>query len=245
MDKELLSLLPKFGYTEKEAAVYSALLELGQVTVTTISKRTKLKRSIIYVVIGGLLARGTVTEVPRRAVATYQAVDPSIILTDIKKAVTDFTEMLPFWQSLRNRQSMRPTMHFIESAEAIWNVYEKMFESKEGEFITSYARMEEHFPGSVAAFIGQMKKGRVKLKGKNLLPNNEKERSVGKQMIEGKQQVRYLPKGADISMDFAVSEDTFAITLLEKNPSMVLFESKELSASMRTIFTLLWETAKN
>ncbi len=244
MDTELLSLLPKFGYADKEAAVYAALLELGQATVTTISKQTKLKRSIIYVVIGSLLERGTVTEVPRRAVATYQAVDPSIILTDIKKAVTDFTEMLPFWQSLRSKQSMRPKMHFIDSEEGILAIYNKMFDTKDGEFITSYTRMDEHLPGSVNAFLARMKKGAIRLQGKNLLPETREERIIGEQMIKQKQYVRYLPKGIDVGMDFAISGDLFAITLLEKNPSLVLFESKELAASMRSLFNLLWETAK-
>lgn len=243
MDTELLALLPKFGYTEKEAAVYAALLELGQANITAISKQTKLKRSIIYVIIGSLLERGAVTEIPKKAVATYQAVDPALILTDIKKAVSDFTDMLPFWQSLRNKQSLRPKMHFIESEEAIWKIYEKMFELKEGEFITSYVRMDEHFPGSVSAFISQMKKGKVKLQGKNLLPDTQRERAIGTSMITEKQQVRYLPKGVEIDMDFAISGDLFAITLLEKSPSMVLFESKALASSMRALFKLLWETS--
>ena len=244
MDTELLSLLPKFGYTDKEAAVYASLLELGQATVTTISKQTKLKRSIIYVVIGSLLERGAVTEVPKRAVATYQAVDPSLILTDIKKAVNDFTEMLPFWQSLRNKQSARPKMHFIDSEEGIWNIYEKMFERRDGEFITSYVRMEEHFPGALSTSISRMKKGKVTLEGRQLLPDNDGERTIGKQMREGRQQVRFLPKGISVGMDFAISGDLFAITLLEKSPSLVLFESKELAASMRSLFNLLWEIAK-
>lgn len=243
MDTELFALLQKFGFSDKEAMVYGALLELRIANITQISKRSGLKRSIIYVIIGTLLERGAVTELPKKSVATYQAVDPSAILFDAKRAVKDFADMLPFWQSLKNKGQGRPRMHFIDTDEGIQRVYEKMFEPKYGYFITSYSHMNNNFPGVLDDYIKRMKKGAIKLRGHNILPDNKEERAIGKRLTSVGQRVRYLPKGTTVGMDFAISESAFAITLLEEKPSLVLFESADLAHSMKVIFDIVWKSS--
>jgi len=84
MDQDLITLLEQTGFTQKEAGVYLALLELGKGTVTQISKITKLKRSIIYVLLEGLIKRGCANKIPGLKINEYHAIDPSFILSQLK-----------------------------------------------------------------------------------------------------------------------------------------------------------------
>ena len=89
MDETLLKLLEQTGFTKKEALVYLALLELVQGNVSEIAKITELKRPIIYVILEGLIKRGYVSELPNKKINTYQASDPSIILSKLSLTTVD------------------------------------------------------------------------------------------------------------------------------------------------------------
>ena len=54
----LISELQKIGFSDKEAAVYLAGLELGQATILEIAKKAKIKRPTAYVIVEGFIERG-------------------------------------------------------------------------------------------------------------------------------------------------------------------------------------------
>ena len=52
--------LEKIGLTEKEAAVYLALLKLGPTTALKIARETGIKRPTVYTTLDALKGRGLV-----------------------------------------------------------------------------------------------------------------------------------------------------------------------------------------
>jgi sugar-specific transcriptional regulator TrmB len=118
MDQELLKLMESTGFTEKESRVYLALLELGPCDVTAIANRAELKRSIIYVIIEGLVKRGYVSELPNTKINTYQAGDPTIILNQLKVTAKNFSQMLPILHTLGSQERPSPKSFIIQLAKA-------------------------------------------------------------------------------------------------------------------------------
>ncbi len=112
MDTDLLKLLEQTGFTEKEARVYLALLELGKGDVSDIAKIAELKRSIIYVLLEELIKRGYISELPNQKINTYHAIDPSFILNELKITTKNFSEMLPIFRTLRNKGRKRPKITY-------------------------------------------------------------------------------------------------------------------------------------
>ena len=56
--KDLLSLVERIGFDDKEAKIYIALLELGEATVLEVGKRAGVKRPTAYLVLDTLHAKG-------------------------------------------------------------------------------------------------------------------------------------------------------------------------------------------
>ena len=245
MDNDLVKILETAGFTQKEAEVYLALLELKMGNVTEISHLTKLKRSIIYVILEGLIKRGYASELPDKKINTYQAMDPSIILNQLRSSYRNFSEMLPIFRSLGNTGKERPKITYHETKEGILNAWEDMnHPGSNAFFISSYQRIEKHFPGAIADWIERTRKGILKAKCRHLIPNNPFELKIAEEFLTINQEVRILPDLRDMQMDFSIYDNKLAITSLGKEPFIVIIESEELVASMRPIFELAWNKGK-
>lgn len=244
MHKNLLHLLEQSGFTEKESRVYLALLELGHGDVTKIGKIANLKRSIIYVILEGLIKRGYVSNVPDKKINTYQATDPVVILNRLKSLTKDFSEMLPIFKTLRNVEGVRPKITYLDNRAAIFHIYEEMNYADAPIFITSYSRIEEHYPKAIDYWIKNKNRGLYKLKARHLLPNNPHEMIFGKKLSHADQNVRYLNDLNESNMDFTLFGNKLSISSLGADPFAVLIESQELVNSIKPIFEIAWRSGK-
>lgn len=241
MDQDLLKLIENAGFTEKEAKVYLALLEIGQGDVTDIAKISGLKRAIIYVILEGLIKRGHASQLPERKINTYQATDPAVILSQLKLTTKNFSEMLPFMQTLANKGKKKPKISFFETKNGIWNIYQQMSNAKECFFITSYTDIQKHFPKAIKEWVEDYKLKKNKPKARHLISDNQNEKEIAKIFMETGQEVKFLPKSEPFNMDFTIFENKLAITSLEEEPFLVLFESEQLVKSMTPFFELAWQ----
>lgn len=244
MDNDLIKLLEASGFTSKEAQVYLALLELSAGTVTEIARITELKRAIIYVILEGLIKRGYVSELPNKKINTFQAVDPSFILNQLKITTRNFSEMLPMFRTLHNKGNQRPKITYHESKESIWKVYESINLVPEAFFISSYERIEKHFPGSIKKWTEDFTKKRIPVKGNHLVANNKFDLATIKEFARTGQNARYLPEIKNFNIDFSLYGNKLALTSLEEKPFIVVIESEELANSFRSIFEIVWKSGK-
>lgn len=244
MDQDLLKLLENVGFTEKEAKVYLALLELVNGDVGEIAKIAGLKRPIIYIILEGLVKRGYVSQLPNTKVNKFQALDPSIILNQLRATTKNFSEMLPMLRTLHNEGRIKPRISYVEDKEGIWNIYQGFNFAKEAYFISSYVDIEKLFPKEIEKWVEYYKKGIIAVKGKHLIPNNSEEVKYGKMLEESKQSVRILKSAKKYKMDFTLCENKLAITSFENEPFMVVVESEELVKSMKPLFEIIWMSGK-
>lgn len=244
MDESLVKLLEDSGFTQKEAQVYLALLELSSGTVTEISKLTELKRPIIYVVLEGLIKRGYANQLPNTAIETYVPADPSIIFHKIRATANNFSEMLPYLRTLGNKRGKKPKITYHESLEGIWNVYEEISRSSEAFYISSYERIEKNFPGAFHKWMKDYERSRNKQKARHLISEEKYELAVGQEIKAIGQKVRSLKELGNSLMDFTLFGDKLAITSLGEKPFIVVIESAEIAESMKPIFEIAWAAGK-
>jgi sugar-specific transcriptional regulator TrmB len=241
MDETLLKLLEQAGFTEKEARVYLALLELGRGRVSDIAKKADLKRTIIYVILEGLIKRGYVTEVPGGKINIYQSIDPSSIIDQLKTVTKNFSEMLPVFRTLSSKGKRRPKISYHESKQSILKVYDEMSNAKEAFMVSAYSRLQKHFPGAIENWTENLTKGIYELKAKHLIPHKPNEIEIGRQFIRAKQKVKTLIDLRNLNMDFVIYKNKLAITSLEDELFMVVIESEELVKSMLPLFEIAWQ----
>ena len=245
MDQDLIKLLEDSGFTEKEAQVYLALLEVGKGNVTEVAKISGLKRSIIYVILEGLIKRGCASEIPEQKINTYRATDPSVILGQLRGITRNFSEMLPILRTLGSKGKKRPKIRYHDTREGIIKIWDtEMNVAKEAFFISSYKRLEDQFPGKMAEWIDAAKRGLTGKNFRHLTSGSPLELEMVKGLLEANQRVRIMPELENSHMDFTIFDNKLAITSLENDPFIVVIESEELVRSMQPLFELAWVRGK-
>ncbi|HLD21895.1 MAG TPA: helix-turn-helix domain-containing protein [Patescibacteria group bacterium] len=244
MDNTILTLLNQVGFNEKEATVYTALLELGQGDITDIAKKTGLKRSIIYVVLEKLQTDGYVNLVPQLKVKTYTASDPKKIMHNLQTKAVAFRDMLPIISALYSMPGKKPRIQYFEGKSAVLSVYREVSRFPEVFFISSIQQLRKYIPEEVDLWVKSFQSKNNTLHGWHLMPRTSSDVAFGKAVTPYGQRVRFLPKGYEIDMDFSLYGNKVAITAIGDPFFVVVIESQIIFNSMRVIFDLLWKQAK-
>src|SRR3989304_2709998 len=70
----------KLGFSDKEAAVYLALLQLDTVTATDISKKTGINRTSAYDILDSLMQKGLIGKFKKDKKSHFSAGDPKRLI---------------------------------------------------------------------------------------------------------------------------------------------------------------------
>ena len=107
-------ILTKLGLSEKQAIVYSALLELGESSMTDIARRSKLKRPTVYLIIEELEILGIVSMVLKGKKKIYSAAHPNRIGELLRFRERQFNEILPSLVAKYGSLSEKPRVQMFE-----------------------------------------------------------------------------------------------------------------------------------
>ena len=121
-----LNRLIKLGLAEKEAAVYLALLELGEAPVASIAKESGLKRPTTYIILAKLVQADLVQELKENMGSRFKANDPKVIEEKIQsrlQLVRERRKLLPALISqlndLSQKESKKPVIKLYEGFNGI------------------------------------------------------------------------------------------------------------------------------
>ncbi len=123
------TLLKNFGLSDKETAIYTALIELGPSPVRMVAERSEVNRGTSYDILKSLIDQGLVNyfdrgthqyfiaEPPEKLVAALERRQD--LLEDVKKEIS---ENLSGLSALYQRQGGRPMVKYYEGTNGIRNI---------------------------------------------------------------------------------------------------------------------------
>lgn len=119
--REVIRQLTDLGLSEKEAAVYLAMLELGPTSVQDIAEKAGVNRTSTYSTIDGLKRHGLVSMTGEQEKIVYTAESPSRLHGIIETAYQDLTrkkqqldETMPSILALFNAIEHKPRVRFFQ-----------------------------------------------------------------------------------------------------------------------------------
>lgn len=134
LEQELISI----GLSEKESAIYIALLELGTAVVSDVSKKSKINRSTSYVLLESLSKKGLVSISRQASMRWYTPAPPERLVQLIDEQVKHDTQLLnqarallPELKSVFNGVGPKPKVSFFEGVEGMRRVYDDTLTSNE------------------------------------------------------------------------------------------------------------------
>ncbi len=242
---ELSSVLEQIGLKQKQAAVYLATLELGQVPVGQIAYKASVKRTTTYVILDELQEKGLIEVIPGGSTTRYQAVDPAVLMDQLTTQTALFKENLPEFRALLNASPTKPKVRFYEGKKGIYSLYNtEILQQKEifslvniHDFAQSYSEKE------MRLLLDRMKTSGVI--ARELVDDSP----AGHWYIEEKNnrqlgKTKLLPKKFKFDVDFIVYANTVA-TISLKNLVAVVVEDSAISQAQLQLLEFLWKSLKS
>ena len=119
------------GLSENEIKVYITVLSLWQVAISTISKKTWLKRTTNYAIVEKLSKDWILFSFSKSNIVYYWATDPELLLekyklklAQSKKAVEQFADIIPILNNLKDTYKNKAKTWYFEWLEWIKAMYE-------------------------------------------------------------------------------------------------------------------------
>lgn len=250
--KALASDLVKLGFSEKEALVYLASLELGPSPVQKISQKSGVNRATTYVMIESLMQHGLMSSFQKGKKMQYTAEKPErlhrIVHKErdvVKEKEETIKRILPDLEAVLSAAGERPKVSYYEGEEGLEAMRETIFSSsaKEMEDVVSlddvwHLLPEEHWKKHNKRLEQKKVKGRViyTTESNYTPPEN----------LKGLWTYKQLPKKEfPMHGELTVYGNKVAMIALKGKLIGVIIESKEMAMMVRTMFELAWKQSDN
>ena len=245
-------ILKNFGLSEKEVAVYLALIELGASSVRTISEKAKVNRGTTYDILKSLINMGIVSYFNKKSKQYFIAEQPETLLAVIDKKQEDLAEVkdhveesLPLFKTLYEKQGGKPSVKLYEGEIGIRHILEDVLERMDirGDktyYVYSSATVRKNVYLAMKDFSRKRIRRKIKVKtialgeGGNLVGLDERKwiklpEIKEKDALRPTYEIIYSGKVAHISLDNA------------ENPVGIVIENEEIYYTQKLIFEYNWK----
>ncbi len=264
MDFKIAENLQSLGLNANEAKVYLALLELGQGTVSDISKTAQLNRTTGYDILERLALYGLASRTTQGAKKTMYIAEPPHRLkqylenkkNQAERRLGDVGDLLPELQNLYKKEN-KPVIKFFEGWDGIKNIYWHTLESKS--VIYSVLDLNVYLPEKEKSAYDKFGKdyvkerARLRVQEKALVIKNEaglyfyETTYKNNPLYQKCTEYRWLEKQFPFTPAAEVNiYDDVVMGVLVKPGENMAFEVKNPSFanSLKIIFELAWQQAE-
>lgn len=244
--------LKNFGFSEKEIAVYLALIELGASSVRTIAEKAKVNRGTTYDILKSLINMGIVSYYNRESKQYFIAERPETLLAvinkkqeDLAEVKADIEESLPLFKTLFENQGGKPSVKLYEGLIGIRHILEDVLDSmdevkEKTYYVYSSATVRKNVLLAMKDYSNKRIRRKIKVKtialgeGGKLVGFDERKwmqlpNAKGKDVLRPTYQIIYNGKVAYISLDNA------------DNPVGIVIENEEIYQTQKLIFGYNWK----
>lgn len=227
--------LRELGFSEKEANVYLAIVEIGSAVASDIARHARIKRSTAYVILETLQNRGLISLTERQGVRIYNAAPPEQLIQYLQDTAKKYAAMadsakklVPVLKSSRKEAAPLPTVQLYEGKRGVKTVYEDTLASLEDIRVHAafgYVR-DAAAPGPKGSDVKMQVvfAGGAKGKGAGVVTKGD----LRKHLLASRE-------GHGVSSEISVYDDRVAFVSAAEDFAVVI-ESKELADAMRKTF---------
>ncbi len=126
----IIGLLEQLGLSYQKAKIYLCSLEIGAQPASVIAKKTGLKRSHTYILLGQMKDEGYIQEYVKDGVRHFVSCSPATLLSmltnrsqEIEVRKEKLVRMLPTLDAIRNPLTTQPKVRFYQGIEGLKEVY--------------------------------------------------------------------------------------------------------------------------
>ncbi len=242
----MIELLRQLGFSDKEAKVYLAGLELGASSVQKIALRAGVNRATTHVILQSFIKRGLVTVFESRGRNFFAVEDPSLLQKLIHLKTEEEHDRLgrlsriwPEFSVLYALAEDKPRVRFFEGREEVLKAADFIFQAQE-KVLRNIYNVDDLY--------------RVFPKYRRRQTSHEVRtiynRAAGPRTAEEDRRINrissYVPEdGYPIASDIDIYDDKIHITSLRQDLMAFFVQNKEIAETQKSIFDLAKLGAEN
>lgn len=241
---EIKNILFHYGFNEKEAKIYLALLALGSATANDIALESKLKRTTVYAVAEKLIDRGIIGQFKAKYGTKYVAVNPRGLLSRLEKVKDELKAILPELEAIEKKANA-PSVKLLKGRDGYIDL---LNDTLDGYSYTIYAIMSSDELNKVTTekyisnYIEERLAKKIKLM-ELVIPDK-----FGVKMKENDtkelRETKFLPSSAKFVGSKAIYKNKVAYFSSDKEMTCLVVESEDIAQLERANFELLWGMVK-
>ena len=242
--------LIELGFSDKEAGVYLALLELGPSTTTEISRRAGINRTTGYDILESLASDGLLNLIGETKIQKFVAENPGKVINFLENKIKQSQDklkqahiLLPELLSVYNVKE-KPKVKFYEGLDRVKEAVEDTLNA-EGD-ILAYAVGTDAFQAAGEEYFKNYFKRRVKhnIKVRAIVPDDpDTLKVISNDKVELRESL-IVPRD---KFYFTTETNIYNNKILNvswKEKFAVIIESKEIADTQKKVFELAWLGAK-
>ncbi|MBT3538483.1 hypothetical protein HN698_00095 [Candidatus Woesearchaeota archaeon] len=235
MDTDVLE---KLGLEGKEIKIYLALLKLGAITATQISKETRIERTLCYSIIEKLIDKGLVSFFTKKNVRYFNAASPNKLMEDVDERKRELNQLMPQLLGLQKLAKEETKIEVYKGKEGLRSLIKNLFESKTPYKVVGAAReFETLFPHMMEYYLSVYEKN--KIPGKVLICQGEED--ITPQKYE---EWRKVPEDIQLPTSLLLFGDRVTQFIWEEPYFAIVMENKNIVATYDAYFDWLWRSSK-
>jgi sugar-specific transcriptional regulator TrmB len=240
---EIQEALRSIGLTEKESAVYTALLQLGRASAYSVSEKSGLKKPTTYVILDELIEKGLARKVPRVKKQLYTPVSPTEAFAVAEEKLSVAKTLLPELLALTKGEHKKVNTLYFEGVRGIKQLLEYRLKEMRGrELVGFYAVDLNADPELVRYFKEEWGPGLPKrdIATRVIAPDHpsmKDYRDVDEKFGRTVKTVPYETYSSEVAID--VIGDVVRIHDY-KNLQGVALENEDVAKTVRQVFEMLW-----
>jgi len=230
------------GFSEKEAEVYLAILELGEGNIAQVARKSGIKRATVYLEIDALREKGYVSTVKRRGRSIYLAENPQRIEQRLAEKQEAISKLMPELLSIANVMEHKPKVRYFEGTEGLKEIYKDTLSQGSSEIAGWYSDDRVlHFDKSFILDYYMKKRLEKKIPMRMFAIESA---FMGTMQGHDKQQLRQMKLIKPGNYAFAseinlYGTDKVAIIAHRENMGLII-ESKKIFDTLKGIFEIMW-----
>lgn len=245
--EHLIEQLKNLGLSEKEAAIYLALLQLGPSTPYQIAKKADIKRPTAYVIAEELVEKGLIVHVPGESPKKFIARTPDSFFEEAENRMRQAKSVLPELRSLQKGGAIeKPSIMYYEGADGVRQAYEYRKKELHGkEIVGFFASPEDATPEVTRVFMEWNEyKEKYGPKVRGLTVDNSILKPYAKYLEpeKGSIEAKFLPPdlySAKASIESC--DGQFVRICLIESAQTLIIESPKFAVALKEVFELLWK----
>lgn len=243
----MLPVLKKLGLSDKEIAVYTALLALGSASVRQIADAAKVNRGTTYDILKSLMKDGLAGYLNKKTKNFFTAEDPSqlrqLVLKrqlKLKEVEHELDEYLPQLQSVHNRGGEKPIVRYFENKKGIRDLLSDVLSTMEQQvervyFVYSSSALRKYYREAYPDYTKKRIAKKIRVQAIAFGPGGE---------TSGLDERKWLSKKEGSPTYTLIYVNHIAHIALDSSGQMVgvIIENKAMYQAHKVIFEALWKT---